>query len=97
MLPETNHLCFVNYDIAEILSKGLNRTIEYPKPSGGEFKKHLLEHGTRPELAEVLGGLFMIVILRQAGKVTKEISKILGRAPTTLEQFIIDFHHFWNP
>ncbi|MCT8140317.1 SDR family oxidoreductase [Anaerobacillus sp. CMMVII] len=84
------------YEVAEILSKTLERKIEYKNPGIFEFRRTIIKRGTKKEFANVMTMLYVLTRLGTAEKVTSEVEKILRRPPISFEQYAKDYQNDWS-
>ncbi len=85
-----------HFDIAEMISKEIGRTITYANPSNGDYKKHLFAMGYPADFVEVMGGIYFPVRMGWAGGLTDEFATLMGRAPIRFAQFAHDFRDAWS-
>lgn len=84
------------YQVAQILSKELGRTITYADPSPSLAKKYWIEvRGLDKEYATVMGMLYMITRMGNAKEVTDVFQQVMGRKPHSFEQFARSNKHSW--
>lgn len=82
-------------DAAAILTEVLGRRITYSDPSAGEFKREMLRRGLQKEIVNAMVAQYFTAKLGLAKRTTSELESILGRKPTTLEQYIRDYRGCW--
>ena len=80
-----------NTQIAQILSDDLGREIRYVDLPPQQFKQALLGAGVPEWSADALINLQDFYRAGKAGSVTNEVEKLLGRKPTSFEQFSRDY------
>lgn len=83
-------------DVAEIMTKELGRKIIYSNPSSKVFKEAMVKSGIKEEFATVMVFLYMSTKMGMAKKVTPELERLLGRKPTTVEQYVKDYIDTWK-
>jgi uncharacterized protein YbjT (DUF2867 family) len=83
------------FQICDVLSKVLGRTITYKPSSIKAFKAHLLANGFEQEFADVMTSIYLVSRFGLASRVTNETATLLGRPPIGFEQFARDFKSVW--
>ncbi|UHG89955.1 SDR family oxidoreductase [Spirosoma oryzicola] len=86
------------YEIAQLLSRLLDRQIIYKNPSMLEFiwqKWHRENRSLAHTLVKT--ALYTVARLGKAADLTNETEQLLGRPPITFEQFAIDHRAAWLP
>jgi nucleoside-diphosphate-sugar epimerase len=76
------------YQVAQILSNELDRTISYHKPSIIRFIAHRRSYGDSWAYIAVMIGLYTVARLGLAAGYSDLIHQLLHRAPTTLAEFV---------
>lgn len=84
------------YQIAEILSKVLERKIEYTNPSGKEFVEEMKREGFQEDMINVMKVIYFIAKLGLAGGLSDELEKLIGQTPVSFEQFAQDYKDCWE-
>ena len=79
-----------NYDVAEVLSKLLGRTITYTELSLDENRDAMIQAGVPAPIAEMNAQAFALNASGDAEWVTKDVTTILGRPARSFEQFAAD-------
>ena len=74
-------------ECAQQLSQATGRAIRYTRPSGRAFARHMEAQGHDREFVKVMRGIYLVAKLRMAGTVTDELSRLIGRRPTTFAEF----------
>ena len=80
-----------NYDVAEVLSKLLGRTITYRELSLDENKNAMVSAGVPEAIAEQNAQAFSLTAEGDAEWVSDDIQAILGRSARSYEQFATDY------
>jgi len=80
-----------NARIAEILSDDTGREIKYVDLPAEQFKQALVEAGLPEWSADALLDLQQFYRRRGASAVTRDAEQLLGRKPTSFEQFSRDY------
>jgi uncharacterized protein YbjT (DUF2867 family) len=81
----------LTYDeCARLLSRAAGRDIVYTRPSGRAFARHMVAQGSAPDFVRVMRGIYLACRLHLAGRVTEDVSRLLGRPPRTFAQFAAD-------
>jgi len=86
----TGEISYSSQEIAEKLSQGLGRTIEFTNPRGLSFVFYHLKRGRKLSMALVMLTLYSIVKNGKADSTTNTSRELLGKEPISLEQFIED-------
>jgi uncharacterized protein YbjT (DUF2867 family) len=86
-----------NARIAEILSAQLGREIKYVDLPPGQMKQALLSVGTPEWNANAILDLAELYRKGKASAVTDDVERILGRKPTSFEQFSRDYASSLQP
>lgn len=74
-------------EVAGILSAATGRAITYPKPSARQFRARLLEKGHSKGYVTVTSAIYAIARLGMAAGMTDEFENLVGRKPTTFEEW----------
>ncbi|NJN17596.1 MAG: SDR family oxidoreductase [Oscillochloris sp.] len=86
----------LNYHtVAQALSAYLGKSVRYRKPSLLQFIRDRRSSGLDWGFVLVMSGIYTTVRLGLAAQVASDTERILGRAPITLGQFIIDERRCW--
>ena len=80
-----------NYDVAEVLSKLLGRTITYRELSLDENKNAMVSAGVPEAIAEQNAQAFSLTAEGDAEWVSDDVQAILGRSARSYEQFATDY------
>ncbi|MFC2134936.1 NmrA family NAD(P)-binding protein [Bacteroidota bacterium] len=83
-------------EVAETFSKTLNKNIKYFSVSKDEYREILVNLGFSGQAIEEAFFLCDLVKKGLNSIVTSDISGILGREATSLEQFIVDYSDHWK-
>lgn len=83
------------YQVAEILSRELERIITYKNPTVQEYVERLQAAGSSEEFIKVQKMLYFVVRHNFSAGTQSDITKLLGRQPITFEQFAHDYVHNW--
>jgi uncharacterized protein YbjT (DUF2867 family) len=84
------------YQVAEIFTRILGRTIRYRDPSTAGFLLRRLRSGTPLPFALVMAMLYSSTRRGMADLVTGEVSRLLGRSPISLAQYVQDYRASWE-
>jgi uncharacterized protein YbjT (DUF2867 family) len=87
----TGPVALSNRQIAGILSHELGREIHYVDLSSGQFREALLQAGVPTWSADALINLQELYRAGRASSVTNDVEHVLGRKPTSFEQFARDY------
>jgi uncharacterized protein YbjT (DUF2867 family) len=80
-----------NYDVAEVLSRLLGRTITYRELSFDENKNAMVSAGVPEAIAEQNAQAFSLTAEGDAEWVSDDVQAILGRSARSYEQFATDY------
>jgi uncharacterized protein YbjT (DUF2867 family) len=80
-----------NYDVAEVLSRLLGRTITYRELSFDDNKNAMVSAGVPEAIAEQNAQAFSLTAEGDAEWVSDDVQAILGRAARSYEQFATDY------
>jgi uncharacterized protein YbjT (DUF2867 family) len=87
----------LNYhEVADKLSKVLDRPIHYTKPSTVKFFWEQVKSGEKWSYALVVTGLYTITRFGNAKEVTDDVANILDRSPISFDQFAQDYRDRWT-
>jgi uncharacterized protein YbjT (DUF2867 family) len=79
-----------NYDVADVLSRLLGRTITYRELSFDEDKNAMISAGLPDAIAEMNAQAFSLTAEGDAEWVSEDVLTILGRKARSYEQFATD-------
>ena len=80
-----------NYDVAEVLSKLLGRTITYTELSFDENRDAMIRAGVPAPIAEMNAQAFSLTADGDAEWVTGDVPSLLGRPARSFERFATDY------
>jgi uncharacterized protein YbjT (DUF2867 family) len=84
------------FEVADVLSKELKRTIEYANPSPSMAKRYWIDvRGIDRTYATVMGMLYMMTRFNAARKVTSTFRDIMNEDPTELDEFVKKNRDAW--
>ncbi|MHB1341698.1 MAG: SDR family oxidoreductase [Coriobacteriia bacterium] len=83
-------------EVAEAISRACGRTIIYPVPSSRQFARRMREAGHDAAFIRVMGSIYLIARMGMAGGTTNELEVLLGRRPTTFEEFARRDSECWD-
>lgn len=83
------------YEVADIMSSVLGRSIKYKNPGLLEFRKDRINRGTPNEFANVMMLLYLMTKLGTAKTITNDLENIIGREPISFQQYVIDHKNYW--
>ena len=87
----------LTYDeVAVILSHVLGRPITYAHPNVVQFWARLHERQQPVALVLVMTVLYAAAALGQAGHLTGDVQRLLGRTPVRFLQFVRDYAAVWE-
>lgn len=84
------------YQVAEIFSNVLGRTITYRNPSSLRFFWRQVRGGTSLPFALVMTWLYGSTRKGMAALVTDTVQHLLGRAPISFRQYVVDYQDAWR-
>lgn len=79
------------YDVARICTEVLGRQITYANPSLFQFRKRMLAKGVPSQYVSVMLGVYLIAILGIPRAVTPDLRMLIGHAPKTMREFVLDY------
>lgn len=79
------------YQVAQILSEELGRSIAYANPSPEQFSKHMLAKGVPAPYVEVTLGVYFIARSGITEAVTPDLEALLGHPAKTVRDFVRDY------
>lgn len=86
----------LNYaEAAGIMSDVLNKPIRYTNPSIPTFVWLKRQQGTPWGMALVMTMLYTITRFGNAASVTEDVTRLIGRAPISFRQFVMDHRANW--
>ncbi len=83
------------YQVAEQLSRVLDRPVRYSAPSAPVFAWKGFRAKQPPGLVLVMTALYTLARFGRAATVTTDLEKLLGRQPTTFGRFAEDYRTTW--
>lgn len=84
-------------EVAQVLTGVLGRTIRYVDPGEEGYRQALEANGLPPALAGMFTYLYAVVVKSGwAAGTSDDIAKVLGRAPTSFEQFAREHAATWT-
>ena len=83
------------YEVADIMSRVLDRKIEYKNPGLLKFRKERIKRGTPKEFANVMMFLYLMTKLGTAKFITDDLENIIGTDPISFERYVIDHKEYW--
>ncbi len=88
----------LTYDqVAAVLTEILGRKIRYPRPNLLQFWQRRYQYREPIGFILVMTALYTVAALGQAGHLTTDTQRLLGREPITFEQFARDYASAWQP
>jgi uncharacterized protein YbjT (DUF2867 family) len=83
-------------EVAAILTDVLGRPIYYADPSPWAFALHMRRQGHPWPFILVMTGIYLTARFGLADRVTGDLHHVLGREPTSVHQFAIDYADRWE-
>lgn len=83
------------YQVADMLTDVLGRSITYRNPSLMSFYRRMRARGIEAAFVLVMLGIYTTTKLGMAQRITMDVQKLLGREPITMPNFIKDFKDCW--
>lgn len=93
--PLTGSEALDYYQVAEIMTHYLGRSIVYSSPSLSHFFWRFWRRGYALSYIGVVSAIYMTTRFGLAETITPHTQELLGRAPITLKQFVQDFTSVW--
>lgn len=84
------------YQVAEVMSRILQREIHYTDPPAKEFQAHMLSRGENPEFINGVTGIHFFTNIGLAKGITDDYTKITNLEPTNIAQYIEDYKTYWK-
>lgn len=91
----TGHQSLTFMDVAQMMSLELNKNIVYSDPPAKEFKSYMLAKGLPSGYINVVIGLHMATKVGLAGGITPTFTKVTGKQPIRMEQYLKDYRQYW--
>lgn len=92
----TGSIALSHDDIAAILSQVSGRTITYTPITDDDMRAALKNAGSSDQGVEVMSKLYQSFRAGDAAPVFPDVEQVLGRAPTTFEQYATDHADAWK-
>lgn len=83
-------------ELAMIFSQVLGRTITYSDPLPLKFGLEMQKRGIKPAFVNVMILIYNTNRFGLAARVTKDVKRILGRDPLSVQDFVRDFHDLFS-
>jgi uncharacterized protein YbjT (DUF2867 family) len=84
------------YEVADLFTEVLGRTITYADPSIFEFVRRSRARGVPWTFVLVMVGLYTATRMGTADRVMDTVSRLLGRPPIRMRQYIEDYAEVWQ-
>lgn len=78
------------YDVAKMMTEELGESYTYANPTVKEFKKYMVGSGADEAFINVVVGVHFPTKLGLAGGIKLDYEKLMGKAPTTMRQYLKD-------
>ncbi|MFC7134073.1 MULTISPECIES: NmrA family NAD(P)-binding protein [Salinibaculum] len=85
------------HEVAAVFSDVLGRDISYRQPGALAFGRRKLDAGEQPGFVLVMLGIYTTARLGLAGRVSDDVSWILGRDPRPLAEYVADYRAAFTP
>jgi uncharacterized protein YbjT (DUF2867 family) len=92
----TGNESFTYFQVAEMLTKALDRPIRYSHPSLFKFIRVMQTRGLPLDFILVMAGIYTTTRFGWADRITPDVERLLGRSPISLQQFIHDHQSVWQ-
>jgi uncharacterized protein YbjT (DUF2867 family) len=83
------------YEIADMLSRELGKTITYKNPSPLRFFVHEWRKGRPVVFTIVMIGLYALTKYGKADQLSDDLRRLLGREPISFARFVKDYRQCW--
>ena len=83
------------HQVTQLLSAELGRPIVYRRPGLRRFVRHMRAHGLAWPIILVMAGIYTTARLGLAAAITPDSTRLLGRPPITMRQFVHDERDSW--
>jgi uncharacterized protein YbjT (DUF2867 family) len=84
-------------EVADLLSRELERPIRYTRPGPARFWRHTRALGTGRTEAAVMLALYSACRFNLAAGITDDVERVLGRPPVTFQEFAHTERKAWMP
>jgi uncharacterized protein YbjT (DUF2867 family) len=84
------------FQVADVMSDVLGRTITYRNPKFKDYKKHLADKGFKDNYIKVQKMLYFVVRHNLSKNTSTGINTVLNRQPTSFRKFVKDYASVWN-
>ncbi|MCB2295662.1 SDR family oxidoreductase [Clostridium algoriphilum] len=84
------------FEVADTMTRVLERKITYSNPSPFKFRKDMIKRGIKKKFATVMMVLYITTKLGMANHVTNTAELLLKRKPITIDDFIKDHIDVWR-
>ncbi|MBU3161595.1 SDR family oxidoreductase [Clostridium frigoris] len=84
------------FEVADTMTRLLERKITYSNPPMLKFRKNMIDRGIKREFTTVMMILYFTTKLGMANHVTNTAELLLKRKPRTIEEFIKDHLDVWK-
>ena len=85
------------FQVARILTRVLGREIRYANPTPRQYEARMRQQQMPEALIQVMLGLYFTIRWGFGAKRTRDVQRLLGRPPLTLDQFVEDYSSQWQP
>jgi len=92
----TGAAAFDLYEVAALLSDALGRQVTYRNPGVLAFLRHVRASGSPVALGLVMTGVYTAARLGWAAAVSPDLEGLIGRPPTKLRSFVVDYAAVWR-
>lgn len=95
--PLTGSEALSYFEVADLFSQVLGRTITYSDPSPLRFAWRIRQHGHPWGYVSVMTAIYLTTRFGMAQAIAPEMAQLLGCPPIRMQQFIADFAELWRP
>lgn len=83
------------YEVADIFTKVLGKSIRYSNPSLVKFIWEMRSRGLPIDFFLVMVAIYSTTRLGLASTITRDVEELLERSPITVQQYVEDYRDCW--
>ena len=95
--PLTGSEALSYFEVADLFSQVLGRTITYSNPAPLRFAWRMKQQGHSVSYISVVTTIYLTTRIGLAQTIAPEMAQLLGRPPIRMQQFIADHAELWSP
>jgi uncharacterized protein YbjT (DUF2867 family) len=93
--PLTGKYALTYYEVADIFTAILGKSIRYTNPSVLSFVWQMVTRGLPIDFVLVMTAIYTTARLGLADTITPDVEQLLNRPPLTVQQYVEDYRHCW--